>query len=56
MNKKPAEPGDMRMPAAEFDEIMRKAIGSPAPPPMPKSGKLSPGDKSSDRKPEQSGS
>ncbi len=31
MNKKPPEPDEMRMPAAEFDEMIREALGAPAP-------------------------
>jgi hypothetical protein len=31
MNKKPPEPDEMRMPAAEFDEMMRGALGAPIP-------------------------
>lgn len=44
MNKnKPAEPDEMRMPAAEFDEIMRRALGVPPPSEAPKVGWASKG-------------
>ena len=32
MNKKPKEPDEMRMPADEFDKVMRQALGAAAPP------------------------
>ncbi len=31
MNKKPAKPDEMRMPADEFDEMMRRALDAPPP-------------------------
>lgn len=36
MNKKDVEPDEMRMPADQFDEIMRRALGAANPPAQPK--------------------
>jgi hypothetical protein len=36
MNKKPAKPDDLRMPADQFDEMMRHALGVPSPSEQPK--------------------
>ncbi len=36
MNKKPVEPDEMRMPADEFDGIMRHALDAPPPSEEPK--------------------
>jgi hypothetical protein len=36
MNKKPAEPDEMRMPADKFNELMRHALGVPSPSEQPK--------------------
>jgi hypothetical protein len=31
MTKKPAEPDELHMPADKFDEMMRRALGTPSP-------------------------
>ena len=36
MNKEPAEPEEMRMPADQFDKMMRRALGVAPPPAEPK--------------------
>jgi hypothetical protein len=52
MNKKPTEPDEMKMPATEFDEMMRRALGAP-PPPDAKKEPVPAAKKTSDKPPTQ---
>lgn len=42
MTKKPAEPDEMRMPADKFDDMMRRALGTPPPAPSKRKPKPRP--------------